>query len=743
MGRRLFAKSIMPNQKGFFHLTAIIFFIILIGGLIVSVNLTQHNQDNRSRASSEQVCNGNLELITPTENSQLTKKVVVTWDLTPQIGYSNNSCNIYINYGETTPKVVSNNCQGQEILSTITGNAYGDADIYELVVSNGLGTCLNKSASTLRFSEVQNPQSAPSLPKPAPRLPPQSTQNPITQPTNPPSNPVVSPNPQPPTGGNPPTTPEPSSVSSADLEARIKNQFSVNMTGFDQVHLKWAYDEFSKNSNNKFSSLIVGANIEASTDNSLETPVICDLTIKVRQINNEKVFKYTLDHQLGHYIYECKTLTQSYRYPDFDNVFKTEGAATLHAMCPSKPLQSLPEDYADMIAYYLNPDFDQPFDAPAGCAIPGKDLKDKSNPFKNPSRFPKHLALAKRIIDRNTSLPAVATPVVPPPPGGGSGTVPSNPAPIASVTYRPKVLLLIFDPKFKSLNNQLLRTAKGWNDPDRLTRNFISDINEASAGIVNYQIVEKVVKDEIPIREDGYQYTEEAYLKCLENQTTCHKPGADYRKILDSVDACNKRNNDQIDEVWIWGEHNFGFDEWDLAGPGGITNPNHIGTNCRKLLPVFGFNYGRAETEMLEDMGHRLEATMTVVYGRWNAGYGKPRNASIENTWDQFTIVDYQKEGEGGCGNAHDAVNAQSTNSGNGTYDRENRRFVKSYCDDFINYPNLKKEQKLINCASWGCTGRGYLKWWMNHMPKRDGSTDSKLNNWWSYIIDPDKNLKK
>lgn len=291
-----------------------------------------------------------------------------------------------------------------------------------------------------------------------------------------------------------------------------------------------------------------------------------------------------------------------------------------------------------------------------------------------------------------------------------------------------KVLLLIYNPKIEQSGGNKLTRVKNWNDPIELSNKFIKTLSDLSNGFVKYEIVETLEKDEYPTKRDDFIYTDETYLACISDFQKCHLPDIDnYQKIILDVAACEKLNRGEIDELWMWGGPYFGFYEANLAGPSAFwyNSPPTTRTSCQKLLPIMGFSYERIETEMLENYAHRMEATMTKVYGSWGTNEDHP--------WNRFTLLDVDKGGRGGCGNAHLAVNA-GKNTG---YDQTNPRVVSSFCDDFLNYPNLTGLQTQISCNTWGCTSQGYLRWWFQHIPRAVGETEGKLNNWWIYVSNP------
>lgn len=297
-----------------------------------------------------------------------------------------------------------------------------------------------------------------------------------------------------------------------------------------------------------------------------------------------------------------------------------------------------------------------------------------------------------------------------------------NPTP-TSITK--KVAVIIFNPILESSGNQTLIQYKNWNRPSNLDPSYIQDIKTVSNNFVNYTITIQREVDAIPRKADGFSYTDSSYLACLNNSSQCHQPDiADYNKILTDFSLCEKRNSGEIDEVWLWGGPYFGYYESRLAGPNAFwyNSPPLTNTTCKRLLPIMGFNYERGVSEMIEDMGHRTESVMARVWGNPNPHGTSP--------WDKFTIRDIDIPGRSACGNIHYAPNSTSD------YDWANPRTVVSSCDDWYSYPFLQGTTKNISCSEWNCSGYEYKKWWLMHLPKTVGRTDSKLNNWWRYIVD-------
>ncbi|MBD3362515.1 hypothetical protein GF362_02240 [Candidatus Dojkabacteria bacterium] len=296
-----------------------------------------------------------------------------------------------------------------------------------------------------------------------------------------------------------------------------------------------------------------------------------------------------------------------------------------------------------------------------------------------------------------------------------------------------KVYVLIYNPTLQLEGNPTLVEFKNWNNPNELVQQLENWFLVTSEERVRYNIVSIEEIDAIPIKEDGFEYTQASYLECLEDETECHKPDiADYSEIFNNNSICEKFNNGEFDELWMIAGPWFGFYESRLTGPNAFyyNSPPLRGTSCNKLLPIMGFNYERGLENMVHDYGHRLEDTMKKVYGSWD------RNSSAHN-WNKFALVDSQANSFdfSGCGFCHFPPNAIDD------YAYSDTRNVRSYCNQFYNYPNLDNlsdNTDTISCDVWGCNELGYFRWLFRHMPKYQGyGPDKKLNDWWMYLIDP------
>jgi hypothetical protein len=341
----------------------------------------------------------------------------------------------------------------------------------------------------------------------------------------------------------------------------------------------------------------------------------------------------------------------------------------------------------------------------------------------------------------NTSipLPTVTPPLVPtqiptstliPTPTA----VPTNtPTPTSAPGETPvikRVLVIDYNPVLRTHANMRLRQYKGWSDPLVLEQQYIQDVKEASGGYVTYQVVERIdVSDKYFPKSDGYTYTETEYLNVLAGTAAHHNPDwINYNLFITTHDICGKVNRNEIDEVWLWGGPWMGYAEAIMAGPGAyFTNGSPItGTTCTKKVVIMGFNYERGVSEMIEDIGHRFEGTLRTAFGGWFAGQS--------TDWDKFTKGRNFHGSEGtfnyGCGTVHDPHNSASG------YDWANTSVVPTTCRSWTNYPPTSTTTASYSCTEWGCSGYGYKKYWLAHIPKSAGSTNGKFNNWWRYLFE-------
>lgn len=292
-----------------------------------------------------------------------------------------------------------------------------------------------------------------------------------------------------------------------------------------------------------------------------------------------------------------------------------------------------------------------------------------------------------------------------------------------------KVLLLIYNAVVPTEGRKKLNQVLNWNDPDELTRQHITDLKEASYGYANYSVVDRKEVNGFPVKADGFNYTADSFVKSWRARSGFHEADAvDYLKIVAQFDIIERINRNEIDEVWMHGFPYAGFYESIMGGPDAFwcNAPALKGTEqAKRRFVIMGFNYQRGRGEMLENQGHRAESIMKYVF----------RNKKgDDNLWEKFTRYDKTHPGKAEVGIVHYAPNSVKD------YDWGNTTKVRSFCDDWLNFPNFKNVSRIVDHNDWGKGDTlAHHVWWFKRMPHITGSADGISYNWWRYIIDPNE----
>ncbi len=301
-----------------------------------------------------------------------------------------------------------------------------------------------------------------------------------------------------------------------------------------------------------------------------------------------------------------------------------------------------------------------------------------------------------------------------------------------------KVQVIIYDPILENYDNKRLSSHLTGIEisPEGEINNLITDMETVSGGYLKYQIAEIKKLDEYLEYTDGFKYNDETYLSAWDNgQSFDHGSAktfmANFNKILAEHNTCQKLNVGEIDELWLSAYPYSGFWESFLAGPRQsffLNGPELKIDACQKFLPVMGYDSSSGADYMLHDMGHRLESTMRQIYG--NGAW--PGDDS--NPWSTFSLRQYDMPGKIYCGNVHFPPNVNEEEQ----YYYWSPQEVNTSCDDWSLYPDLPNPPttKNITCTEWECTPYGYYKWWLSHIPKKDGKYQGTDLNWWKYFAD-------
>jgi len=181
---------------------------------------------------------------------------------------------------------------------------------------------------------------------------------------------------------------------------------------------------------------------------------------------------------------------------------------------------------------------------------------------------------------------------------------------------------------------------------------------------------------EIPVKQDGYQYSNEEYYSVIKDGSKHHEPDIfNHWNFIDKFHLVQRRLNGEFDEVHIYGGPFMGFHESQMIGTSPIyCNSNPILASCPNFV-IMGFNYERGICEALEAFGHRTEFIFRFLY---------------EDTWNV-----YSKH----IGTIHEPFNTSKA------YDWGSKQY------------GMYKGTQRANCELWGCDGYEYIKWWFKHLP--------------------------
>jgi hypothetical protein len=303
---------------------------------------------------------------------------------------------------------------------------------------------------------------------------------------------------------------------------------------------------------------------------------------------------------------------------------------------------------------------------------------------------------------------------------------PNEPAQIS----QSKVLVIVYDPVMDAATGKTLSQQQNWYRPADLITGFMADLLKNSGGMARYQIVQRIDVDEFPAKTDGFRYTPQAYMDVLRGAASPYMPQeVNYGAIITKYNLLGRVARKDIDEVWIFACPHAGFYESTMGGPGAFwcnSPPLKNMEASKRRFVVMGFSYERHIGEMLESYGHRAESMLDKTFSKLTGE---------ANLWQRFIRYEKVAPGQAACGNVHFAPNSQQD------YDWNNPTPVRSECYDWLlNFPNFKGDVRTVGPSEWGSGDiRAHHTWWFNHFPRVAGRKNGIHNNWWQYVVDPNK----
>lgn len=153
----------------------------------------------------------------------------------------------------------------------------------------------------------------------------------------------------------------------SDIRQGIIDEFGITMNGFDQQHLQWAWEKFWDISDTRFNQYVRGSIIKRlaytpdGTNGSRQ--VGCGAaqgygySVEFVEYPGEAFFKFLLTHELGHVMYRCND-SDVIGLTEHINAYTSDGPISWYGEHASECTggSNRSEDYADTVAYYLNPE---------------------------------------------------------------------------------------------------------------------------------------------------------------------------------------------------------------------------------------------------------------------------------------------------------------------------------------------------------------------------------------------------
>lgn len=288
-----------------------------------------------------------------------------------------------------------------------------------------------------------------------------------------------------------------------------------------------------------------------------------------------------------------------------------------------------------------------------------------------------------------------------------------------------------------------------WYDPHVQYMEFKRDLEAASHGVLQYEIVDIRHADRLFTYDKSYEKAEKKEYMTLDtlliryqDRRVDNLTSYDYVEMMKYYGYDKMVDAGELDEIWVYSFPASGMWESQMIGDGAFwCNSRGLGKKqgapCDELCIVMCCNYERSTDLALHAYGHRLESIMMHVYGSWNIR--EKKDLSQVNNWEKFAAYyldyDHIEKNHAHIGNIHFPANADKD------YDYDDERYVYTYADSWYDYPDVRLENpRLVNSSEWAHPGGGqwgYMLWFYEHIPHFKGvnPADGHLNNWWHYVV--------
>jgi hypothetical protein len=183
---------------------------------------------------------------------------------------------------------------------------------------------------------------------------------------------------------------------------------------------------------------------------------------------------------------------------------------------------------------------------------------------------------------------------------------------------------LLMAPKVLVIDFRTAAIPNEWLPSEVLSQQYVVAMRQASKDTLVYRVVNTLKVTKYPVLLDGRQYNNTTWSQARANDSQAFRDShgnymlADYQRIIQDFNILQQVDDQQIDEVWMFGAPYFGFYESLMVGQGAFwCNGPGIERNCRRFV-IMGFNYERSVKEMVHDFGHRAESILARQYGSQN-----------------------------------------------------------------------------------------------------------------------------
>lgn len=184
----------------------------------------------------------------------------------------------------------------------------------------------------------------------------------------------------------------------SDPGAELKSKYGISTSGFSSAGIINIYELFTCVSNSKVPTLLTGVSTTIHSDISPTIGGIgmdCDSTCNIWIPEGTNAFKFILSHELGHVLYYSNP-RETMHVSEFENAYSSEGGLSPYSgpyyggqgACPVK---GSAEDYAELVAYYLNP-------TQGGKTGACDAREDPKNSLFQDTHFPLHLNVGKQVL---------------------------------------------------------------------------------------------------------------------------------------------------------------------------------------------------------------------------------------------------------------------------------------------------------------------------------------------------------